>query len=78
MNQRDHRGGRRRQRMKNDLNRSAPGLLLIFHLDGGSLTLTGYFTYRHEYRTKGNATKVASTVHPDDINEKLNFLGSCY
>lgn len=28
----------------------------------------------HEYRTKGNATKVASTVHPDDINEKFNFL----
>lgn len=32
----------------------------------------------HEYRTKGNATKVASTVHPDDINEKFNFLGSRY
>lgn len=29
----------------------------------------------HEYRTKGNATKAASTVHPDDINEKFNFLG---
>lgn len=32
----------------------------------------------HEYRTKGNATKVVSTVHPDDINEKFNFLGSRY
>lgn len=32
-------------------------------------------TLPHEYRTKGNATKVVSTVHPDDINEKFNFLG---
>jgi len=31
-------------------------------------------TLLHEYRTKGNAMKVVSTVHPDDINEKFNFL----
>lgn len=64
--------------MKIHLDRSTSGFLLIFRPDGGLVNVNSFLYYGHEYRTKGNATKVASTVHPDDINEKLNFLGSRY
>lgn len=51
---------------------------LFFGLDSFFLMLTRYLTAGMNIERRGMLREVVSTVHPDDINEKFNFLGSRY